>query len=417
MSSGPSAGDAVRRQYEAYPYPARDPRDEAKRLVTGSPSHLDELTHHLFAGRIAAEPFRVLVAGGGTGDALVMLAQQTADAGLAAEFTYLDLSEASRAIAEARIAARGLGGRVRFLTGSLLEVADLAPGPFDYIDCCGVLHHLDDPDAGLAALTSVLAPGGGMGLMVYAPQGRAGVYPLQAALRHLAPATLSPPDRVAAAKKLLAGLPPTNAFQRNPFLGDHKASDAGLYDLLLHSIDRPFAWPELAAWLERAGLTVTGTPWPILYDPATYIADPGLRRRLEGLDADGRAALAENLSGAMKTHSVYVARAAEAADRVARFDAAAVPVLRELDGAAVAARLRPGRPLSVSLGGLTLPVPLPPLGPAIIGLVDGVRDAGTIADTLAQRRPDLGREAILAQVGEAVAALTRIGKGFLRRPR
>ena len=27
-------------QYEAYPYPARDPRDEAKRLIIGSPSHL-----------------------------------------------------------------------------------------------------------------------------------------------------------------------------------------------------------------------------------------------------------------------------------------------------------------------------------------------------------------------------------------
>ena len=32
-------------QYEAYPYPARDPRDEAKRLVVGSPSHLREIDH------------------------------------------------------------------------------------------------------------------------------------------------------------------------------------------------------------------------------------------------------------------------------------------------------------------------------------------------------------------------------------
>ncbi len=60
--------DPVQRQYEAYPYPARDPSDEAKRLVTGSPSHLDEINHYLFAGaRDFAEPFRALVAGGGTG--------------------------------------------------------------------------------------------------------------------------------------------------------------------------------------------------------------------------------------------------------------------------------------------------------------------------------------------------------------
>ncbi|MEM0924096.1 MAG: class I SAM-dependent methyltransferase, partial [Pseudomonadota bacterium] len=29
---------SVKDQYEAYPYPARDPADEAKRLIAGSPS-------------------------------------------------------------------------------------------------------------------------------------------------------------------------------------------------------------------------------------------------------------------------------------------------------------------------------------------------------------------------------------------
>ena len=43
----------------------------------------------------------------------------------------------------------------------------------------GVLHHLADPDAGLAALRDVLAPDGAMHLMVYAPYGRTGIYMLQ----------------------------------------------------------------------------------------------------------------------------------------------------------------------------------------------------------------------------------------------
>ncbi len=74
--------EAVRAQYEAYPYPVRDPADEAKRLITGSPSHIDELNHYVFGGRRDfAKPFRALVAGGGTGDATIMLAQQLADAG------------------------------------------------------------------------------------------------------------------------------------------------------------------------------------------------------------------------------------------------------------------------------------------------------------------------------------------------
>ncbi|MFM8989914.1 MAG: methyltransferase, partial [Alphaproteobacteria bacterium] len=70
-----SAPDPVRAQYEAYPYPPRDPRDEAKRLVEGSPSHLAEVVHHVLGGAFdPARPFRALVAGGGTGDAAIMLA-------------------------------------------------------------------------------------------------------------------------------------------------------------------------------------------------------------------------------------------------------------------------------------------------------------------------------------------------------
>src|SRR6056297_2647844 len=72
----------VRAQYEAYPYPARDPAEEKKRLITGSPSHVLEVDHFVFEGaRDWSKPLRVLVAGGGTGDALIQLAQQMQDAG------------------------------------------------------------------------------------------------------------------------------------------------------------------------------------------------------------------------------------------------------------------------------------------------------------------------------------------------
>ncbi len=69
-------------QYEAYPYPKRDPRDEAKRLVVGSPSHIREIDHWVFgAARPASRPLNALVAGGGTGDATIMLAQQMTSLG------------------------------------------------------------------------------------------------------------------------------------------------------------------------------------------------------------------------------------------------------------------------------------------------------------------------------------------------
>src|SRR5262245_64462303 len=101
--------ERVRAQYEAYPYPPRDPRDEARRLIEGSPSHLLEINHYVFAGRRDfRQPFRALIAGGGTGDGTIMLAQHLADRGCPAELIYLDVSAAARTIAEARARQRKL---------------------------------------------------------------------------------------------------------------------------------------------------------------------------------------------------------------------------------------------------------------------------------------------------------------------
>jgi SAM-dependent methyltransferase len=135
-----------------------------------------------------------------------MLAQQMASAGRPGSVTWLDRSGHARKVATARAQARKLEN-IAFEEGSILDLPRSGLGPFDYIDCCGVLHHLPDPAEGLAALASVLAPGGGIGLMVYAPHGRTGVYMLQDALRLLAPAENPPPARVEVAKRLWKALP------------------------------------------------------------------------------------------------------------------------------------------------------------------------------------------------------------------
>jgi len=365
--------DRVRAQYEAHPYPARDPKDEAKRLVTGSPSHLLEIDHYLFAGaRDWSRPFRALVAGGGTGDATIMLAQQLADRGCPAEIVYLDLSEASRRIAEARAARRKLANIV-FRTGSLLDAAEL--GRFDYIDCCGVLHHLEDPDAGLRALVAALAPDGGLGIMLYGALGRTGVYPMQSMLRAIG-------ADLALARRLLAALPASNWGRRTPFLGDHLQSDAGLYDLLLHAQDRAYTVPEIYALLERADLRLAAWIEPARYEPETYLADPVLRRATAALAPQDRAAFAENLSGSMKTHVFYAVRSESPAATVAPFSLDAVPVLRELDGSALARGFRPGTNLSVDLGGHRASLPLPPLAGAILERIDGRRSFAEIEASL-----------------------------------
>src|ERR1700729_3320990 len=96
-------------QYEAYPYPHRDPRDEAKRLIVGSPGHLREIDHWIFgATRPVTVPLRALVAGGGSGDATIMLAQQMARIGRPGTVTWLDRSSAALKIAQGRATVRGL---------------------------------------------------------------------------------------------------------------------------------------------------------------------------------------------------------------------------------------------------------------------------------------------------------------------
>src|SRR6201992_3525958 len=245
-------------QYAAYPYPRREPREEAKRLIVGSPGHLREIDYWVFgARRPVTRPLRALIAGGGTGDATIMLAQQMAREGRPGSVTWLDRSAASLKIAQARAAVRGLTNIV-WEQRSLLDLPGSGLGPFDYIDCCGVLHHLPDPAEGLRALLSVLAPGGGLGLMLYAPHGRTGVYMLQDALRTLAPADETPTARLDVAKRVMRHLAGTAWLRRNGFLDDHvNGGDAGLYDLLLNPRDRAFTVRELHAMLAGEGLAVT----------------------------------------------------------------------------------------------------------------------------------------------------------------
>ncbi len=374
--------DEVRAQYEALPYPPRDPREEALRLITGTPSHILEVNHYLFSGRLNfIRPFRALVAGGGTGDACIMLAQQLVDRRCPGEVVYLDLSVASRAVCEARAKARGLRN-INFITGSLLDLPNMRIGEFDYIDCTGVLHHLPDPAAGMRALVSVLQPDGGIGVMVYGQYGRTGVYPLQELLRTLAPRSMAIADRIAMAKRLIRFLPTTNLFRRNPYLNDHvTAGDAGLYDLLLHSIDRAYTVPEIATMAGDAGLRVVAFLEPVRYEPATYMSDPVIARQASGLPLVERAAFAERLAGNLRTHVFYATRAGF--DTVARpEDTQAIPVLREMDAQKLAAGLQPGAPLVANLDGFPWRAQLPALAPRIIAQIDGRRSVAEIYTAL-----------------------------------
>ncbi len=399
-------------QYEAYPYPRRDPHEERRRLVVGSPGHLREIDHWVFgATRPASLPLNTLVAGGGTGDATIMLAQQLAWAGRPGTVTWLDRSGAAMRVAQARAAARGLDNIV-WERRSLLDLPGSGLGPFDYIDCCGVLHHLPDPAAGLRALVSVLAPGGGLGLMVYAPHGRTGVYMVQEALRALAPADLPLAMRLDAARRVLKHLPETAWLRANRGIADHVAGgDAGTVDLLLNPRDRAFTVGELAGLLAEAGLEACCWIEPLRYDPAALLPDPRLRARVGALDPIARAAVAEALAGNMSAHTVYCRRVAEPIARADPMAAEAVPVAREMSGEELARGIGPDGRLVMVMDGLRMPLALPALAPAILRLIDGRRSVGEIGEALATR--GASREGFAVAWGETFRAMEGVNRVLL----
>lgn len=133
-----------------------------------------------------------------------------------------------------------------------IERVDELGEPFDHVVCTGVLHHLVDPAAGLAALRGVLAPGGAITLMVYAPFGRIGVHLIQEYCRRLGvtptPAELA--DLVATLRELPSGHPFGHALRESRDFHD----DDALADALLNPRDRAYTVPELFGLLDEAGM-------------------------------------------------------------------------------------------------------------------------------------------------------------------
>ncbi|MCC9620971.1 class I SAM-dependent methyltransferase [Thalassospira sp. MA62] len=413
LSDDASPSNKTRDQYETYPYPARDPADEDKRLVTGSPGNWDEVVHYVFGGRdpSISSKIKILVAGGGTGDALVMLAQQARDRKVKADIVYIDLSESSRAIAEARIKRRGLDKNVTFVNGSFVDLAK-EYGPFDYIDCCGVLHHLPEPDAGLRALADALKPSGGMGLMVYGEIGRIGVYHMQEMMERL-DAEAGGAKRLKFGKSLFNALPGTNWLKRNPFVGDHiNGGDAGFYDLLLHQQDRAYRVDEVFDFVEQAGLRIQNFIEPMRYDPTTYCSRHDVLEKAVHAPFRDRAALAELMAGNITKHTFYVVKS-KSKVRPPMPSCDAVPVFTRVDGAALARSVAKTGHMKITFTGLSVTRDLPAASPAIMSRIDGNRTIKQIYD-LFDPKPD--KYEFDAQFAVMYSVLNGANLMYLRMP-
>jgi SAM-dependent methyltransferase len=419
---------AVHAQYEEYPYPARDPEDERTHLIVRSTARLDSVSHHCYGGRQDFRGFRVLAAGGGTGDSTVFWGEQLRGRG-ASEVVYLDLSSASLSIARQRAEIRQLDN-IRWVTDSLLNLPGLGLGQFDFIDCTGVLHHLEDPQAGLDALVSVLAPGGAMNLAVYGLYGRTAVYLVQDLMRLVNAPEDDSGRRVANTRTLLESLPPYHWVNvaRNARLpvGD-VSSDAALFDTFLHPRDRAYTITQVHELLDGSGLELTGEPGThyeqLHYLPETFVRDPALRERLAHYPPRRRQAIAEVMSGRISMHEFYAVRAGEGGRGARVTDTTLVPwegmdvgvplvhiadyAERQAEDFTLRLPEAPGKPLRIPKTRLT---------PSFLRLIDGQRNIAELYAAVKVVVPDASDAELTLAFADLFTSLNRGNALFLRHP-
>src|SRR5947209_15336427 len=169
----------VARQYEAFAYP--QPFADLREQIAGGYHQVGDPALYgpvLWPSGRPSGALKILVAGCGTVQAAYTAYMSPAD-----EVVGIDLSEASLAHERFLQDRHGLTN-LKLFKGDLLDVGSLGMN-FDVILCTGVLHHMANPGAGLAALGDVLAPDGVIVVMLYGQTVRTGVYMLQEAFRRM----------------------------------------------------------------------------------------------------------------------------------------------------------------------------------------------------------------------------------------
>jgi SAM-dependent methyltransferase len=287
--------------YDRYPYPPpvenldqyrRGWEDQKKRRAD----------FHLFwPGRLYREDYSILIAGCGTSQAAKHALRRPT-----AQVTGIDVSSTSVGCTEELKRKYNLSN-LQVYQLSIDRLSSLNKS-FDQIVCTGVLHHLADPDAGLAALRDALKPDGAMNLMVYAPYGRTGIYMLQDFCRRIGIRATDTGirDLVAALQALPPGHPLESLLRTAP---DFR-HEAALADALLHPQDRSYSVPQFFDFLERGRLTFGR--W---LKQAPYSSRCGVMARipqaplLAALPTADQYAAVELFRGSMIRHSAIVYRA------------------------------------------------------------------------------------------------------------
>jgi SAM-dependent methyltransferase len=242
----PDVAEAVREFYERLPYPRPINSLEKYQRLWQDPQRRRADFHLHWPAAPYREDRSILVAGCGTSQAAKHAMRWPE-----ARVTGIDFSATSVRCTEALKRKYNLNNlQLRQLP---VERAGELGTSFDQIVCTGVLHHLADPDAGLAALRDVLKPDGAMHLMVYAPYGRTGIYMLQEFCRRVG--IRATDDGIRDLITVLGALPCGHPLQTLLREAPDFRHEAALADALLHPQDRAYTVSELFDFIGANGLT------------------------------------------------------------------------------------------------------------------------------------------------------------------
>ena len=291
--SGPSdaATPVVSAFYDRFPFPGDPLQDGPPPGYNWRWCHRSVLAAVHGGIPAGTEAPRILDAGCGTGVSTDYLCHLNPGA----QVLGIDISDGALAVARERLQRSGAEAQVASLRQEQRSLLDLAgEGPFDYINSVGVLHHLDQPEAGLRSLAALLAPDGLLHLFLYADAGRWEIHRTQAALELLRAGTGAEGLRLG--RQLLETLPEGNRLARH-----HRerwavdcAADANFADMYLHPQETSYNLEGLFAFIETAGLQFAGFSNPEVWDPARLLQGE-LLDRARSLPARQQWALVEQL--------------------------------------------------------------------------------------------------------------------------
>ena len=291
--SGPSdaATPVVSAFYDRFPFPGDPLQDGPPPGYNWRWCHRSVLAAVHGGIPAGTEAPRILDAGCGTGVSTDYLCHLNPGA----QVLGIDISDGALTVARERLQRSGAEAQVASLRQEQRSLLDLAgEGPFDYINSVGVLHHLDQPEAGLQSLAALLAPDGLLHLFLYADAGRWEIHRTQAALELLSAGTEAEGLRLG--RQLLETLPEGNRLARH-----HRerwavdcAADANFADMYLHPQETSYNLEGLFAFIETAGLQFAGFSNPEVWDPARLLQGE-LLDRARSLPARQQWALVEQL--------------------------------------------------------------------------------------------------------------------------